>query len=268
MNNIIEQLRVNAIGKSKAYPDEDFLIRGVWRINHRYQPNAWERSLAYSMFIVQTIWQGCCYCNYGYADIDESLLGKDAREVRTQDIGVEIAILDAIYSVFEKKPDSSYVFEGSSNEKAIRRAQIIVDQVEKELGKRRGKVLNVGVMGNFIKQLRDRGIDIIASDFDPALIGQRINGVYVESGEKTLDLIKECDLVLATGMTLTTRTLGDIITTAKRHEKKVVLFAATGAQFAEEYCKTFGVNMVISEPQPQYIFQGKSIINIYRMKVD
>ena len=268
MNNIIEQLRVNAIEKSKAYPDEYFFIRGVWRIDHHYQPNAWERSLAYSMLIVQTIWQGCCYCNYGSVNVDESLLGKDAREVRTRDIGVDIATLDAIYSVFEKKPEASYVFEGSSNDKAIRRAQIIVDQVERELGKKRCKVLNVGVMGNFIKQLRNRGVDVIAADFDPALIGQRINGVYVESGEKTLDLIKECDLVLATGMTRTTQTLGAIISTVKRHNKKVVLFAATGAHFAEEYCKTFGVNLVISEPQPQYLFQGRSIINIYRMKVD
>lgn len=268
MDDIIGKLRQIGQQRSKEYSDDFFLIRGVWRIDHQYRPNALERELLYSMFLVQTILQGCCYCDYASIDIDPGLLYKDAREVITRDITTEIAILDAIFSVFEKSPVDSYEFTGTSDEKAVRRAQIVVDEVLKELGNQGSTVLNVGMMGNFVSQLIDRGVKVIITDFNPILISRKFCGIEVQSGERTLELIKNCDLVLATGMTLYSQTLADILDTVRRYGKKLSLFAATGSNFGEEYCRTFGIDLVISEPQPQYIFQGKSTIHIFRRKAE
>ncbi|MGD8628540.1 MAG: hypothetical protein PVH52_05625, partial [bacterium] len=67
-----------------------------------------------------------------------------------------------------------------------------------------------------------------------------------------------------TGMALTTDALGDIIDVCKQHDTRLVIFAETGAHFGEEYCRTLGVDSVVSEPFPFYIFQGMSRIEIYR----
>jgi hypothetical protein len=58
--------------------------------------------------------------------------------------------------------------------------------------------------------------------------------------------------------------MGDIIDTCKEKNTKVVIFAETGANFGEEYCSTLGVDSVVSELFPFYIFQGVSTIEIYR----
>jgi phosphoserine phosphatase len=68
-------------------------------------------------------------------------------------------------------------------------------------------------------------------------------------------------------MTMTTSTLDEIVDRVKAAGKKLVLFAATGCYFAEEYCRTFGIDSVVSEPQPQYMYQGTSHIEIYRKGV-
>ncbi len=65
-------------------------------------------------------------------------------------------------------------------------------------------------------------------------------------------------------MTLTTHAAGDIVDVCREHDTKVVMFAETGANFGEEYCQTIGIDAVVSEPFPFYIFQGMSRIEIYR----
>jgi hypothetical protein len=44
----------------------------------------------------------------------------------------------------------------------------------------------------------------------------------------------------------------------------LLLFAETGANFGEEYCRTMGIDTVVSEPFPFYIFQGTSTIEVHR----
>lgn len=264
MPDLLETLRQIALERSRQYPTDYFLLRGLWRIDYRYRPNVWERDLAYSMVLAHTVWQGCCYVDYATPKIDDTLLGRDARDLRPEDIGTAIAVLDAIYAVFDKRPKATFTFQGMASDKTSLRARIITSEVTKVLRRCGGnRVLNVGVMGNFIKQLRDDGVEVVGSDFDDTIIGTRVNDAAVENGERTLELIKDFDVILATGMTLTTQTLDDIISTVKRYGRKLILFAATGAHFGEEYCRTFGVDVVLSEVQPQYMFQGPSTIHIF-----
>jgi Putative heavy-metal chelation len=267
VEDLLAHLRSRAIEQSRDYPDEDFVLRGLWSIDYRYRPNEWERDLSYGMLMAQTTGQGCCYVDYGAARIDESCLGKDGRTLTGCDRATEIAVLDAVYSVFDKQPEQTFEFKGTSSDKAVTRARIVVDEVLKELADLGGeRVLNVGVMGIFIRQLKDAGVEVISSDFHESIVGKRIHDAEVVSGEHTLDLAREVDVVLATGMTLTTDTLGPILDAAHGHGARVILFAATGAHFAQEYCQGLGVDVVVSEPQPQYMFQGTTSISVFRQR--
>jgi hypothetical protein len=264
---VIGRLREILRTRSSGRPAEDFVLRGLWSIDYRYRPNEFERDKALSLVLAQTIRQGCCYVNYGTTpEIDDSQLSRDARELRPADTATEIAVLDAAYAALDRSPAESHEFEGVSQEKAVERARIVVDEVARLCGGsvRGVRILQVGVMGNFIHQLVERGASVVASDFDPKLVDRVFNGAHVFSGTETLRLVGESDVVLATGMTLSTCTLGDIMEAVSRRGARLVLFAATGASFAEEYCRSFGVDVTLSELQPQYMFQGKTTIEIYR----
>jgi hypothetical protein len=115
-----------------------------------------------------------------------------------------------------------------------------------------------------IKELVDMDIDVIGADFDNEIVGKKLFGkAEIVHGEKTLETIKKCDVAIITGMTLTTNTLDEIITTANESNTKIVMFAETGSNLGDFYVKN-GVDCVIGEPFPFYIFQGKNTLNIFR----
>jgi len=269
MNDILEELQRKALEKARSYPDGCFMIRGLWRIDYVYRPPDTERTLDYPCILALTAGHGFSYCDKTSVPLDRTVIGKDARDVRPHEISTEIAVLDAVYSVFEKKPDASFTLDGHPNEKTPTRAKIIVDEVVRELGMWKGekpKVVNVGVFFGFVKGLRERGLEVFATDLDPKIIGRKVGDVRIESGAKTLERVEECDLALVTGMTLSTQTLGGIIDAARKNGTKLMIYAQTGSNFAEEYCSVFGVDVVVSEYFPFYWCPGKSSISIYRRR--
>jgi hypothetical protein len=62
-------------------------------------------------------------------------------------------------------------------------------------------------MGSFLPHLLQRGVEVLAADYDPSVIANAPSGVTIHHGASTLDLIKHVPLVLATGMSLATDTL-------------------------------------------------------------
>jgi uncharacterized protein (DUF4213/DUF364 family) len=64
-------------------------------------------------------------------------------------------------------------------------------------------------------------------------------------GKHTLDLVKQSDVAIVTGMTLTTEILDEIIKVAKENDTKVIIFAETGAHLGEFYLNA-GADVVIS----------------------
>ena len=262
---MLEQLREELVTRSRGLPDSYFRLRGLWRIEHCFQPNAHERQLSYGMVLGQTLAQGCAYTDLDAPRPDMAALGGDVRDLRVGDLAQNIATLDAGFAVLPSNPVRRLRFAGNSDAKAVERAAIIVDEVMAQLDRVGGrKVLNIGVMGNFFPHLLQRGVEVVAADYDPSVIANAPSGVTIHHGASTLDLIKHVPLVLATGMTLATDTLPSIIAECQRHGTGLILFAATGAAFGEAYCRACGVDAVISEPQPQYIFQGTSEIQIFR----
>jgi len=269
---ILDQLRDILITRSKEIPSEKFIIHGQWAIELLFQPNPEERIFNYQIVVAQTQRQGTCYCtSTEKAEIDKSLIGKDARWVTLENKSLEIALLDAAYSAVETQSTKDYLLDGTSIEKATNRAEIIASEVLLQMPENtkqsRRSVVNVGVVGTIVSRLFNCGCQVYATDMDPILVGKYCGGVLVQDGRMhTLELVEKCDVALITGMTLSTCTLEEILLVASKSKTKVVMFAETGAWFATEYCNTFRIDSVISEPFPFYIFEGRSLIRLYRRK--
>jgi hypothetical protein len=268
MADIFAILRDQALKKTSDFKDEDFIIRGLWKVDLAFRPNVDERIFRYAFLVSQTVGQGSCYCDKEL-EVDQGLIGRDAREIISEQDCYSIAVLDSIYASIPRHPEHVYEITGNSIEKAARRNAILQDEVEHTLASSglapgHGRVLNVGVLGNLIKGLTGKGYSVMATDLDEEIVDKPIHGITVEHGSKTFQLIKESDVAVITGMTLTTHAVGDIIDVCKDHGTKIVMFAETGAHFGDEYCRTIGIDAVVSEPFPFYIFQGMSRIEIYR----
>ncbi|MBD3348304.1 MAG: hypothetical protein GF400_03790 [Candidatus Eisenbacteria bacterium] len=265
----LEVLREKGIDRSSDYPDESFLIRGLWRTDLLFQPNPAERTFKYVFLLVQTVAEGACYCST-IPVLEEGyyLLGEDSREVDFKYRCFEVATVDAMYSAFEKHPDETLTMTGSSAEKALWRSRIIVNETARLLeleGIEGGCVVNVGVIGNVVRMLAERGMDVIGTDEDPLIVGAELEGVPIYGEERTVEMVEKCDAAIMTGMIISTETMGEIMEAAKRTGTKLIMFCETGANLCEEYVK-LGVDAAIAEPFPFYIFGGTTRIDVYRRK--
>jgi hypothetical protein len=265
----LKELAAIGIEKSRDYPDESFVIRGLWRTDLLFRPNPAERTFNYTFLLAQTVGEGACYCSTIPALAEGFyLLGQDCRYVEHKYRCFEVAVVDAMFSAFEKHPDESKTMTGTSAQKALWRSGIVVDEVLRLLelaGAERPRVVNVGVIGNIVKMLTDRGIDVVGTDEDPVLVGSELDGVPVYGEDRTAELVEECDAALITGMIISTDTMEDVFSAARRGGTKLVMFCETGANFCEEYMR-FGVDSVVAEPFPFYIFGGTTRMDIYRKK--
>jgi hypothetical protein len=266
--DIFEILKEQALRKTAGAKPEEFTIRGLWKVDLAFRPNPDERTFRYNFLVAQTMGQGSCYCDKAL-EINEGLLGRDARDIISEMSCYEIALLDAIYASIPRTPQVVHELRGNSVTKAVERGAIIVDEVERLLVRVGGvpekiTVVNVGVVGNLVKELKDRHYNVVATDLDETIIGTSIHGVTVEDGTSTFKAVRDADVAVITGMTLTTDALNDIVHICQENDTRLVMFAETGANFGEEYCTTIGVDVVVSEPFPFYIFQGVTRIEIYR----
>ena len=263
----LDELRKIGIEKSRDYPDDAFRIRGLWRTDLLFRPNPEERTFNYTYLLVQTVGEGACYCaRIPPLEEGQEFLGKDVREIRTPFRCFRVAATDAMFSAFEKHPDETKTMTGSSADKALWRSQIVVDEVLRLLelaGGKRARVVNVGVIGNIIRNLKHRGVDVVGTDGDPKLVGYEIDGVPIHGMERTIEFVEEYDLAVMTGMVISTNTMAEIFAAAKRGGTRLVMFCETGANLCEEYVK-LGVDTAIAEPFPFYIFGGTTRIDVYR----
>lgn len=253
--------------------EDQLIIRGLWSVDCLFKPNVKERTFNYKFIVAQTIGQGCAYSLVTNYDVKylETLMGKNYLDLKLEDTALEVAILDAIYSTLQREPDRMVEINGNSVDKAEERARVVAEEAIRLIDNNNFKnekplFLNVGVVGNIIKELIDKDIDVIGTDFDPEIVGKKLFGrAEIIHGDRTLEMVKKCDVAIITGMTLTTNTLDDIINTAREHNTKLVMFAETGSNLGDFYVEN-GVDCVIGEPFPFYIFQGKNTLNIFRKR--
>jgi hypothetical protein len=252
--------------KTRDFPADDFVIRGLWKTDLLFRPSSNERTFNYTYVLAQTVGQGCCYCP-STVQLDHAIMGTDAREVLRESNPTSIAILDSIYARIPRHPQEVQNLCCDSVEKARLRTGIIMREAERLLpdGKAaNARIVNVGVVGELLRRLKEKYQNVTATDFDEVVVGLSLHGVPIDHGSLTLEHVRDADLAIVTGMTLATGTLEGIIDTARSSGTKLVLFAETGGNFGEEYCRELGVDAVVSEPFPFYIFQGATRIEVYR----
>ena len=263
MGELLDHLWGVAEERSRAYPDEEFRLRGLWDLDIRFQPTPEERLFKYTTAIAQTRGQGCCYAPPDYSvSFDPELFRKDARDIEFTDQFIEIAVLDAIYASFDYSAAKTYELRGDPTEKSRQRTDILLQEIQKSVeGIEDPSLLNIGVLGNVISELAATDITTYATDMDPEILGTEVHGVTIEEPTKNGDRLANVDTALVTGMTLATESLGAIIERANKYDTDLILFAETGSNFAKEYC-SLGVDVVVREPFPFYIFQGVSEIEV------
>jgi len=266
VKDIFTALRERALERTTGAPDEDFRVRGIWKVELAFKPNPAERTFYYTFWIAMTRGQGVCYCT-GDDPRGRELVDSDARELVKEKTCISIAALDSLFASLARSPAAAYELKGDAIEKTRARTDIILAEAERLLAGVSGRcprVVNVGVVGNVLRDLRVRGYEVCASDLERDIVGSTVHGIEVQDGTRTFDLIGQSDLAIVTGMTIATDSLELIVEEARKAGTKLLLFAETGANFGEEYCRTIGIDTVVSEPFPFYIFQGVSTIEVHR----
>ena len=242
-------------------------IYGLWDITCLFNPNN-ERYFNYNFLIAKTIGQGCAYLTKKpRRTYLEHIIGKNYFDLNNIDLGIEVAILDSIIEHVGHKPSKSYELKGSSLQKSIERAEIVVSLAETFLKnctiEKEYDVINIGVVNNFLKLLFEKKYKIIGSDFDKRIIDKKLfSEIDIIDGNRTIEYVKKSKLAIITGMTVTTNTLDEIIKCAKENTTKTIMFAETGYNLAQFYLNE-GIDVVVSEPFPFYIFDGNNQINIF-----
>jgi len=272
---MLDGLRERALqaSRSGSLRPEASIVRGLWKTSYVVKLASSSSLLHLDYVVVQTRSQGCCYFerrSRSAPQVQEDMIGQDVLATRFDGSAWDIAALDAVYADLCGPPTRTFTIEGTNVEKALRRAEVVCEEVLslaarsfRERDRTALQVLNVGVVGDFLAILGRAGVRLHASDFFEGIVGRRVHDVLVRHGSETLALVAEADVALVTGMTLANGTFDDILSTARQHGTRVVVFAQTGAHFATAY-RDHGVDVVVSEPQPFYLSgPGPSELRVY-----
>ena len=243
---------------------EDRVVQGIWSVDCLFNPVGNGRVFDYKFLVAQTAaGQGCSYStHHDYSAEDLKLyIGSDFTDFHNTDAALKVAFLDAVYgTLFPPKQVKRLEKSADSITKMRWRTQIIMDEAIRLLGDVKGKrIVNIGVVGDILNTFSAAGADIFGSDYDPSIIGNL--DVPVIDGDSTLDAVKESELAIVTGMTVTTNTIDSILECAVKNGVKVIVFAETAANFASFYLSR-GVDVYLSEHFPFYIFSGASAIDV------
>ncbi len=252
--------------------DDAVRIRGAWNTSYAIELAHTSSRLHLHYVVIQTIAQGCCYYEPAIEapGLSDSLLGVDAVASDLGGGAWQIAALDAVYAELCRAPDDRISLDGSNIDKAGARAAIVQEEVERLLERAtqpvsQAKVVNVGVVGDFLASLQGcNDITLTASDYYQRIVGRDVSGVTIQHGSMTAHLVADADVAIVTGMTLATGTLDEIFAVARENGTAIILFAQTGAHFAEAYLE-LGAATVLAEPLPFYLSgDGVSMIDIFR----
>ena len=246
----------------------DARITAWWDTDLHFQPALNERHFHYRIISCIIHGQGVCYVDPEDPQSDSSFLGMcaiQALSVATKQ--EQIAIIDAMLYDYRGSMGDTHVMDGIPADKAIWRAALVADAVRDTLGDGETRVHMIGVVGLIARELITRGLTVTATDMDPTLSsGQSPQPFMVQPPIFNKELIAQCDLVLATGMTLGNGTFLEILEQCQSQGKRLALYAETGSAIAEYLAVQGVIHLSISEPYPFYIAQGLSAVRITRSR--
>lgn len=145
---------------------------------------------------------------------------------------------------------------GDSLAKSMARASAVVDLLDAVPGQR---VLVVGVVNSLLHHLRARGLEYVPCD---------LKGGRTEWGEPivtdALAAVADCDLVLASGMTVGNGSFEPLLRAAVADERPLVVFAQTASAIVPWFLGS-GVTAVSAEPYPFFwLHGGPTTLHHYR----
>lgn len=268
MNSLdkIEQIIIENTNKSER------LVQGIWAVDCLFNPSNNRRIFDYKFIVSQSIDQGCAYStNLEYSrEYLRNYVGKDFTENYVEDIAMRVSLFDSVFwKVSKPQKYVEKIMTGSSSEKLKWRTSIVLEEARRLLKNLEDKkIVNVGVVGDFIKAFSEVGAHVVGTDFDQAIVGKSVFGnTNIIHGSDTLKEIADADLAVVTGMTITTQTIDSIIECCQKNNVKLIVFAETGANLAGYYVDK-GVDVYLAEHFPFYIFNGTSIIDVCYPSID
>jgi uncharacterized protein (DUF4213/DUF364 family) len=267
-----EKIVAGAHAGAAALPPEAQTIVAAWNTEYAAKLRDGSSPLHLKHVCVQTNHIGTCYYERDAPPpvIDELVLNSNVEKAYLSRY-MHIAALDALYGNLIREPDQRYVLTGTASEKALERARIVCDEVDRvahRIGQRDPiRIVNVGVVGDFLEILvANSRYSVEATDFYNAVIGRPIHGVRVQDGRNNFSArcVARADVAVVTGMTLANDTIDPIFAAAREHGTGLILFAETGANFAEIYLEA-GAACVISEGFPFYLSGSPECdVRVYR----
>jgi putative heavy-metal chelation protein len=196
-----------------------------------------------------------------------NLINRNALDVLATEEGLDFplrtSILDAVYGeynrVFDHRPDQVLVQSGSYQDKANFRSQLVTERLS--AGRR---VLLVGLVTEFVRDMVARDVEVSISDMSPELIGVEIHGIPVvnKGNEWTLGQLAVCDAAIVTGAAFATNTIDTILDTAKANDTELHFYLETGSNFAPHLIDR-GAKSVVAEKFPFYDLPGETQFEVY-----
>ena len=257
---------------------DEISIKGIWEINLNFKPSKNERLFTYKVIVVQTTYgQGSCYAapNESFG-IDRTIIGNTLNEVDMDNdsaFPLKVAILDSVYDTPRIKPDLEVEISGDSTSKSRYRAEIIASEVSRIINGKQARselkskvpvVLNIGYVGTFYTILtKSFNPEYLVTDLEEELLSTKGQVDIFDGNRYNKEFLKKADVAIVTGMVISTRTLSEIIETARENNTSVLVFAETGYNLAPYY-RDYGVDVSVSEPFPYYIFDGSSTMRVFR----
>lgn len=199
---------------------------------------------------------------YGFAYFQEEInyvigkyVNKSIFDILKDDIPLyfKVALIDALYCLINKKRQQEHLhFSGNLREKAEARAKILLSYIPEN-----SKVLLLGAVTEIIEESKQKNVNLKVLDLEPQKVGLQFSETKIESNISTnlLELIKNVDYILTTGMVFVTDTADYIFKIAKENNVKIIMYMESGSNFGRELID-MGAHVVLSEFFPYYDFYG------------
>jgi len=263
-----------ALERSWKLPGELFRLMAFWYIEFFVQWVPEDRKTRYTVRLAQSGNYGlACGLTPALHDPDPDFIGMDTRQILRdrlcRDYLDRTALVDLLIAHVSGSAHERITLDDTIHIKYAGRSRIFADEAERVL-RRKGtknlkgskpRVVVVGATAGIIDALIRRGFEVSAADLSPEVVGKEIGGVRVCDGKvANAPLIKDADLAIITGMTLSNRTLPGLMKLAKQHNTSTIIWAITGKNFGYYYTE-HGADCVISD---FLMLPGPATLTIWR----
>jgi putative heavy-metal chelation protein len=243
-------------------------VRGQWIVEPTFRPSPSERRFMTPFLIVHVERQGCAYCLP--ADLDElrstDLVGVTVETCLGMPQHVRVAVVDAVYGpITDGEPSDVITLDGTVTAKARARGALVREEAEGLVSSNSApRVALIGYSGEIASQLSEGGYDVDGYDLDPAVVSHPAKGLRgaISHGNQFYGQ-PQYDLVVATGMTLVTRTFERIARHCIATGARLLMYCQSGANLGGALLEC-GATTVVAEPLPFYNWEGVSRVLIYR----